>query len=102
MNFKTLKLYYKLCRKHYMFRPIWPSSGVKSYIKIVLKTAALFHLCFPASHWYVRCFILLFLSFLRRVPLIYFIGAHVLVQGLDPPYRPNRGRRAQDSRLNVR
>jgi hypothetical protein len=34
MNFKTLKLYYKLCRTHYMFRPIWPSSGVKIYIKI--------------------------------------------------------------------
>jgi hypothetical protein len=59
MNFKTLKPYYKFCCTHYMFRPIWPS-GVKSYIKIALKTAALFHLCFPASrfrsivHWYVN------------------------------------------------
>jgi hypothetical protein len=49
MNFKTSKLYYKLCRTHYMFRPIWPSSGVKSYVKIALKTAALLHLRFPAS-----------------------------------------------------
>jgi hypothetical protein len=59
MNFKTLKLYYKLCHPHYMFRPIWPSSGVKSYVKIALKTAALFRLCYHASrfwsivHWYV-------------------------------------------------
>jgi hypothetical protein len=36
MNFKTLKLYYKLCCTHYMFRPIRPSSGVKSYISYVL------------------------------------------------------------------
>jgi hypothetical protein len=49
-----------------MFRPIWPSSDVNSYIKIALKTAALFHLCFPASHfrsivhWYVRCFLVIF------------------------------------------
>jgi hypothetical protein len=51
MNFKTLKLYYKLCRPHYMFPPIWPSSGVQSYVKIALKTAALFHLCCHASRF---------------------------------------------------
>jgi hypothetical protein len=68
-----------LCRTHYMFRPIWPSSGVNIYIKIALKTAALFHLCFPASrfqsivHRYVRCFLLLFLSCLCCVPLLWVI-----------------------------
>jgi hypothetical protein len=46
-----------------MFRPIWPSSGIKSYIKIALKTTALFYLCFPVScfrsivHLCVRCFL---------------------------------------------
>jgi hypothetical protein len=34
MNFKTLKLYYKSCRPHYMFQPIWPSSGVKVMLKL--------------------------------------------------------------------
>jgi hypothetical protein len=42
-----------------MFRPIWPSSGVKIIFKIALKTAALFHLRFLVSsfrsivHWSV-------------------------------------------------
>jgi hypothetical protein len=42
-----------------MFRLIWPSSDVKIILKIVLKSAALFHLRFPAScfrsivHWCV-------------------------------------------------
>jgi hypothetical protein len=81
MNFKTFKLYYKLCRTHYMFRSIWQSSGVKSYIKIALKLLHFF-VCFPASrfrsivHWYVRYFLLLFLSCLCRVPLLW-VCVHV-------------------------